>query len=271
MGCRAIDHLKNNPDYRVRPVEVSPEGQAQLTRRGFRARPAEDAVPGADVVILAVPDRILPYAAEEIVPLARSGALFMILDPAAAAAGQLPDREDVSYFVSHGCHPSVFEHFRTQAEIDDFYGGSQARQAIVCALYQGPEEHYVLGERVAREIHAPVTRSHRITVEQMAILEPTLGEVCCNVLVTALREAMEEAIHRGVPREAAQDYLFGHIKIPLGIAFERVPHQPTEEARLVAEYARHRILQPDWKDVFHPRQVREQVKAILSGRLPPTA
>ena len=39
---------------------------------------------------------------------------------------------------------------------------------------QGPESHYRLGEDVARTIFAPVMRSHRVTVEQMAILEPVL-------------------------------------------------------------------------------------------------
>ena len=52
----------------------------------------------------------------------------------------------------------------------------KAKQHIVCALMQGPEEHYALCEEVARAIYAPVMRAHRCTVEQMAILEPALSE-----------------------------------------------------------------------------------------------
>jgi 3-oxoisoapionate kinase len=172
-----------------------------------------------NVVILALPDRVLGQVAKEVVPQVKAGCLVMTLDPAAAHAGELPPRPDISYFVSHPCHPSVFDHFETERERDDFFGGTHARQAIVCALMQGPEAHYELGERVARDIYAPVTRAHRITVEQMAILEPAMAETVGICLMMALREALEEAVRRGVPRAAAEDFMFGHVKVELGIAF----------------------------------------------------
>jgi hypothetical protein len=171
--------------------------------------------------------------------------------------------------VSHPCHPSVFDHFATEAEINDFFGGTHARQAIVCALMRGPEEHYALGERIARDIYAPVTRAHRITVEQMAILEPTMAEVCGIALIQALREVMEEAVRRGVPRAAAEDFMYGHIKVPLGIAFSRVHFPFSDGAKLIAEYGRQRLLQPGWKDLFEPDKVAEQVRAIVTGVIPP--
>ena len=62
----------------------------------------------------------------------------------------------------------------------------------------GPEEHYALGERIARDIHAPVTRSHRITVEPMAILAPAMAETVAIGLMMTVREALEEAVRRGV-------------------------------------------------------------------------
>ncbi len=269
MGCRVVDHLRNHPGYQVLPVENADAGRARLAQRGFEPLPAETALRQADVVILALPDRILGRVAHEAVPHVRPGTLVMTLDPAAACAGELPVRSDVSYFVSHPCHPSVFDHFQTQAEVDDFFGGTHARQPIVCALIQGPEAHYTLGEQIARDIYAPVTRSHRITVEQMAILEPTMAEVCGIALIQALREAMDEAIRRGVPRAAAEDFMAGHIKVPLGIAFNRVEFPFSDGAKLVAEYGRQRLLRPDWKNVFEPDRVREQVRAITSGQLPP--
>jgi hypothetical protein len=269
MGCRVVDHLHHHPGYRLLPIENAEAGLANLAARGFQSVPPATALPAADVVVLALPDRVLGRVAHEVVPQLRPGTLVVTLDPAAACAGELPARPDISYFVSHPCHPSVFEHFQTQAEVDDFFGGTHARQPIVCALAQGPEEHYELGERIARDIYAPVTRSHRITVEQMAILEPTMAEVCGIALVSALREAMEEAIRRGVPRAAAEDFMAGHIKVPLGIAFERVRFPFSDGARLIAEYGRQRLLRPDWKQVFEPERVREQVLAITTGRLPP--
>lgn len=268
MGCRITDHLHPLPDYSLRLVETGSAGQARLAERGLTSMDLAAALPGADVVILALPDRALGAIAREVVPAVKPGCLIFMLDPAAAFAGELPDRADVNYFVSHPCHPNVFDHFVTEAEINDFFGGTHARQAIVCALIQGPEDAFTLGERIARDLYSPITRSHRITLEQMAILEPTMAEVCGIALIQTLREAMEEAIRRGVPRAAAEDFMYGHIKVPLGIAFERVGFPFSDGARLIAEYGRQRLLQPDWKEVFEPERVREQVRAIVTGILP---
>ena len=269
MGGRILDHLIGDAEYRLLCVEVSERGRARLAERGLASTPTDRAVAEADVAILALPDRVLGGIAKDLVPGFRPGTLIILLDPAAAHAGELPARPDVSYFISHPCHPSVFDHFQTQAEHDDFFGGTRARQAIVCSLMQGPESDYGRGESLARKFYAPVTRSHRVTVEQMAILEPTMAEVCGIALIQALRAAMEEAIRRGVPRAAAEDFMFGHIKVPLGIAFERVPFPFSDGAKLIAEYGRERLLQADWKRVFDPERVREQCRAIVSGKTTP--
>jgi len=222
MGCRITDHLKSHPDYTMHYVESGDRGLTNLTQHGVTPTPREDALRVADAVILALPDRVLGKVAHEVVPQLRPGTLVITLDPAAAFAGELPPRPDISYFVSHPCHTSVFDHFQTEAEINDFFGGTPARQAIVCALMQGPEEHSALGEKIARDFYAPVTRSHRMTVGQMAILEPTMAETCGIAMIIELREVMEEAIRRGVPREAAEDFMYGHIKAVLGIVLSRV-------------------------------------------------
>ncbi len=268
MGCRIVDHLRDRAEYHLRCVEPGPAGRALLEARGLAPIDRDTALEGADVVMLALPDRLLGGVAREILPLLRPETMVFMLDPAAAAAGEIPPVPGLTYFVSHPCHPSVFDHFTTRAEIDDFFGGTYAAQAIVCALMQGPEDDYQRGERLARAIYAPVTRAHRVTVEQMALLEPTMAEVCGITLILTLREAMEEAIRRGVPRAAAEDFMYGHIKVPLGIAFNRVEFPFSEGARLIAEYGRQRLLRDDWKSVFDPERVREQVAAIVSGTLP---
>jgi hypothetical protein len=130
---------------------------------------------------------------------------------------------------------------------------------------QGPEAHYERGERVARDVFAPVTRAHRITVEQMAILEPAMAETVGICLVMALREALEEAVRRGVPRAAAEDFMFGHVKVELGIAFGRVAFPFSDGAKLIAEYGRGQLLQSDWKKLFSPESVKEQVERIVKG------
>jgi len=268
MGCRIIDHLNESNGYCVLCVETGEHGLVRLKDRGLAPVSRDAALAEANIVILALPDRKLGPFAREIVPQLNPGTMVFTLDPAAAYAGEFPARADISYFISHPCHPSVFDHFQTEAEINDFFGGIHARQAIVCALMQGPEEDYARGEQLARAIYAPVTRAHRVTVEQMAILEPAMAETVAIGLVMTLREALEEAVRKGVPREAAEDFMFGHIKVELGIAFGRVNFPFSDGAKLIANYGREHILKPDWRKLFEPASVRQQVQAIVSGEVP---
>ena len=268
MGCRITDHLKDNPAYALCYVENGECGLANLAARGLKPMPQAQAVAEAEVVILALPDKCLGNIAREVTPLLRSGTMVITLDPAAAYAGELPLRPDLTYFVTHPCHPSVFEVEDDAEARADFFGGVKARMPIVCALMEGPEEQYAVGEKLARDFLAPVSRSHRITVEQMAMLEPAMAETVGISVVMALREALEEVVKRGVPRAAAEDFLFGHIKVPLGIAFNRVDFTFSDGAKLMAEFGRRRVLQPDWKEVFEARSIKEQVKAIVTGTLP---
>lgn len=265
MGCRLTENLLKTK-HNLLLVEVSDRGKANIAERGLSTVPENEALAQAEVVILALPDRILGQAARGVIPALKPHTLVIMLDPAVAHAGELPKRPDISYFVSHPCHPNVFDHFQTEAERDDFFGGIHAGQSIVCALMQGPEEHYVRGESLAREFYAPVKRSHRVTVEQMAILEPTMAETCGIALVSALREALEEAVRRGVPRAAAEDFMYGHIKVELGIAFGRVPFPFSDGAKLIANYGKQRLFQKDWLKLFEPDSVKEQVTMIVRGQ-----
>lgn len=268
MGCRLTDNLIKY-DHKLLLVEISEAGLANIVRRGRTTTPRAEALAAAEVLILALPDRLLGRIAHEVVPQLNPGTLVITLDPAVAHAGGLPHRPDVSCFVTHPCHPSLFEHFDTAAEREDFFGGIHARHAIVCALMHGPEEHYAMGEALAKQFYGPVSRCHRITVEQMAILEPTMAETCGIALVLALREALEEAVRRGVPRAAAEDFMYGHVKVELGIGFGRAGFPFSDGAKLIAEYGRRRIFREDWLKLFEPASVKEQVEMIVAGELPP--
>ncbi|HZG85777.1 phosphogluconate dehydrogenase C-terminal domain-containing protein [Paenibacillus sp.] len=261
MGCRIADNLVKGI-HRVLYVENGERGVARLKERGLATTPAAPAVAEADAVILAVPDTAIGDVAAELVPAMKPGALLMVLDPAAAYLGKLPPRGDVSYFVAHPCHPPVFNDETTPEAKRDLFGGVAAKQAVVCALMQGPDEHYAVGEALAREMYAPVMRTHRLTVEQMAILEPAMAETVGAMLATLLGEAMEEAVRRGVPYEAAKDFMLGHINIELAVVFEKV--NPFSDACLVAiEYGRRAMIKDDWKNLFSPESVREQIDVML--------
>ena len=196
MGTRASNALKDDPDYQVLHVEAGEAGEARLRERGLIPTPMDEALGKADVVIMAIPDALIGAVSKKIVPELRSGAMLMGLDPAAPHAGRLPLREDVTYFFAHPAHPPLFND-ETDAEARrDFFGSGKARQAIVCALVQGPEEDYAKGEVIAVKFFGPVLRSHRVTIEQMALLEPAMAEAVAATCLSVVREAMDEVIAR---------------------------------------------------------------------------
>ncbi|MFD1807118.1 phosphogluconate dehydrogenase C-terminal domain-containing protein [Gemmobacter lanyuensis] len=144
----------------------------------------------------------------------------------------------------------------------DFFGGVAAKQGIVNALMQGPEAHYALGEAVGKAIYAPVVRSHRVTVEQMAILEPGLSETVCASLLAVMREAMDEAVARGVPKEAARDFLLGHMNILGAVIFEEVPGVFSDACNKAIEFGKPVLMRDDWKRVFEPEEIAASIQRI---------
>jgi hypothetical protein len=261
MGCRIADNLKST-EHRLLCVEVSPKGLENLKARGLAATPQAEALAAADVVILAVPDNVIGKVAPALVPGMRSGAMLICLDAAAPYAGELPARKDVTYVVTHPCHPPVFNDETCPEARRDYFGGVKAKQNIVVALMQGPEADYAKGEAVCRAMFAPVMRSHRVTVEQMILLEPALSETTAATCVTMIREAMEESIRRGVPREAARDFLLGHLNIELAIVFDEVGTPFSDGAKKAIEKAKSQIFRDDWKRVFDEANVRACVDMI---------
>ncbi|MBK36398.1 MAG: semialdehyde dehydrogenase [Gemmatimonadetes bacterium] len=262
MGTRAWDALGEESDFQVMCVE-SPKGESVLKDRGIVPVASEEAVPVADVVLLAVPDILAGRVAADLVPQMKSAAMLMCLDPAAPYAGELPERADVTYFVTHPAHPPVFNDEESAEARRDFFGRGLARQSIVNALIQGPEEDYVRGEAIAARMFGPILRSHRVTLEQMAMLEPAMSETVAATCITVMREAMDEAVSRGVPFEAARDFMMGHIFIELAILFDETDWQLSDGAKKAVEEAKKEIFQADWKKVFEPEHLRESVLKIV--------
>lgn len=264
MGVRLATNLQGT-EFSVDHVEVAEEGRKRLKHAvGVDCVEQGQAVSGADTVILAVPDRLIGKVAHEIIDQVQPGSSLVVLDAAAPHAGEMPARSDVTYFITHPCHPSVFNYEDNADKQNDFFGGVLARQHIVCALMQGPEEHYAQCEKVARTIYAPVDRSHRCTVEQMAILEPALSETVGATLCLALRDAADYAVELGVPEQAARDFILGHINIELAIAFEAFPGGQFSDGALMAiEKAKPEIFREGWLDrVFHPDAIKQSVREI---------
>ena len=262
MGLRLTENLLRT-DYVVRHVEISERGREALAAKGVTAVSLDEALPGSEAVILAVPDNRIGQVAHQIHERLDAGAMLICLDAAAPYAGDLPQRADLSYFVTHPCHPPVVGDETTPEAQFDFFGGVHAKQHIVCALMQGPESAYADGEAIARAIYAPVMDSHRVSVEQMAILEPVLSETVAASCIGMIHEATEEAVRRGVPRKAAVDFVLGHLKVEIGIYFQMFEGARFSDGAIKAiEKAQATLFQPDWKKVFDKESIDRSIRDI---------
>lgn len=262
MGARLAKNLQGSP-FEVRHVEVSEPGQKRLKDElGISCCSIDDALKGVNVVILAVPDTLIGRIAADISPKLAAGTMVITLDAAAPFAGHLPQRDDLVYFVTHPCHPNIFN---PQVHVEgspDYFGGVRAPQSIVNALMQGPDEAYALGESIAKLIYQPVERSYQVTVEQMALLEPGLSETVCATLLDVMREAMDEVVGRGVPAEAARDFLLGHMTILSAVIFKQIPGQFSDACNKAITFGKPRLMREDWKKIFDREEIADSIQRI---------
>lgn len=263
MGVRLATNLART-DFEVAHVEVSPAGQARLkAETGLDCVPQETALAGAEVVILAVPDTMIGKVAGAVVPQLAPGTMVVVLDAAAPFAGHLPERADITYFVTHPCHPPIWNDEDTPEGRADHFGGVAAKQGVVNALMQGPREHYALGDSIARAIYAPVARSHEVTVRQMAMLEPGLSETVCASLLAVMREALDECVARsGVSHDCARDFLLGHMNILGAVLFNEREGAFSDACNKAIEFGKPMLMRDDWKRVFDWDEVEASIHRI---------
>ena len=267
MGRRITRALLPDETYDLRFVEPSPRGRERMAELGVTASELEPALDGAEVVVFAVPDAIVRHVAADIVPKLDSGTSMLFLDPAAVAADRIPRRTDVNCFVTHPTHPPLYSLLEEQSPEArrDYWGGGLARQAVVFAIGWGEEQPARTVERLAMDMFAPVVRSHRITVQQMAMLEPALSETLTNGCVSLIREGMERVIAAGVPEEATRDFLMGHLQIGIAIIFDQLNWQLSEGAVLALSQAKGVLFKEDWHRIFEPDAVLASVRQITGG------
>ncbi|MDO8544388.1 MAG: phosphogluconate dehydrogenase C-terminal domain-containing protein [Opitutaceae bacterium] len=264
MGCRVTDNFLKCPDYAVHYLEISPKGLENLKTRGVTVAEQKTAVPDADVVILAVPDVAIGAISRDVVPLMKPGALLMTLDPAAPLDGQIATRPDVGCVIAHPCHPSIFNWEPTEKGFRDFYGGISAKQGIVCALMHGTDADYELGVKIATAMYAPVSRVHRVTLEQMAILEPAMVETLAQTCMEVVKEGYDTIVAKGVPADAAREFVLGHLRIQIAVLFGEVNGTFSDAAYKISKRAKPVLFRDGWKKIFELDEIREQVRDITA-------
>ena len=261
MGMRCTDNLMES-DYDVRYLEIDEAAVRKLVDKGLKISTPEAALPVSDIVILAIPDVAIKKVSASVVPLMKPGAMIVSLDPAAPLAGHIPHRDDLTYYVTHPSHPSVFNWEATEEAYRDYYGGILAKQTAVSAIMHGSEKDWETGDALTRIIYRPVTKNHKITVAQMGILEPGFSETLCSTCIKKVRDALDVVVSKGVPEEAARDFILGHINIQLAVLFGELPIAFSDAAIKALERAESILFKDDWQKVFEMDDVMEQIKAI---------
>lgn len=266
MGFRITKKLVD-AGYDVRAVEIGEVGKQRLSEAGIAAVGIDEGVDGAKVVVLALPDNIIGNVARELSPKLPSGTMLLILDAAAPYAGDLPkDRPDLTYFVGHPCHPPLFND-ETEWEARRDYHGGIAKQSIVCALMQGPDEDYALGEEICRAMWSPIINAYRLTTEQLAILEPGLSEMVAMPFVDVMVEAVDECHNKyGIPREAALEFMIGHLNVEIAMWFGYSPKVPSDAAIRLMRFAKGVVVRDEWREALTPAKVKEAAELIVYGK-----
>jgi len=264
MGVRLTNNFLQHPHYKVHYLEVSEMGIANLAKRNVTVSTEADAIAQSDVVILALPDTLIGRLSEQIVPQMKTGALVLTLDPAAPIDGVIHHRDDLGYVIAHPCHPSVFNWEPTETAFRDFYGGISAKQSIVVALMHGTEEHYALGEKVSQDMYMPIDKTYRISLEQMATLEPAMVETLAQTCMEVVKEGFDIIVSKGVPADAARDFVLGHLRIQIAVLFKEVNGSFSDAAYKISKRAKPILFKENWQRIFEMDDIKEQVKDITA-------
>ena len=97
----------------------------------------------------------------------------------------------------------------------------------------------------------------------MGILEPALVETLCSTLQVTVKEALDVAIEKGVPAEAAREFLLGHLNIQLAVIYGQIPGAVfSDAANKAIERGKPLLINQDWKKVFEPDNIMEQILDI---------
>ena len=87
----------------------------------------------------------------------------------------------------------------------------------------------------------------------------------CSFVRKGLKQFYLEDITKGVPAEAAREFLLGHINIQLAVIYGQIPGAVFSDA---ANKAITRgiplLVKEDWRNVFEPENVARQIRDITS-------
>jgi D-apionate oxidoisomerase len=77
-----------------------------------------------------------------------------------------------------------------------------------------------------------------------------------------MREAMDETVKRGVPQQAARDFLLGHMNILSAVIFNEIPGAFSDACNKAIEFGKPRLMRDDWKGVFEHQEIADSIRRI---------
>jgi D-apionate oxidoisomerase len=128
----------------------------------------------------------------------------------------------------------------------------------------GTEAHYELGEKVAQDMYAPIKDTYRITLEQMATLEPAMVETLAQTCMEIVKEGYDRIVEKGVPSDAAREFVLGHLRIQIAVLFKEVNGTFSDAAYKISKRAKPILFKEGWEKIFEMDDIREQVRDITN-------
>jgi hypothetical protein len=270
MGTRVTNNLKKHPeDFELHCCETSDAGIASIKARGLSVVAPESVIPKSDVIVLAIPDVVIKKVSVGVVAAMRPGSTMIILDPAAAVARELALRDDCTFAVTHPCHPSWFFDQDSPEARQDHFGGIAGKQDIVMAKIQGDDAKFAQAKRVSEVMFSPVLNAYVMGIRDIAFLEPTLVEILGASTLFAMAETVNEAVRRGIPREAAVSFLTGHINILSAVFLGKLGNVQVSDACKVAVGLGNRlVLRDDWRKIWDDEVLDKSIATMLHPEQP---
>lgn len=264
MGARTTEKVAFSRTWDVLLCEKDEAKAQELRNQGLTVTPVGEAMRQADFVVMAVPDALIGVIAGELVPQMKTGGTLIMLDAAAAYVGKLPERADITQMMTHPCHPPFFTEQPTPEARRDYFGGIAA-QDIIVSLISGSEADFAEGIEISRAMFAPVDRALRVTPEQFAFLEPAMSEFIGAAAAVWLKDAMELAVAKGVPRDAAEAFMAGHAQIALAIAFGVEKSPFSDAAKLAVEWGTREYINPAWRNIYSREILEPAIREIIQS------
>jgi len=262
MGFRASEKIGCQNGYRTVLCEKDAERADALRAKGFEVDPIEGVIAHADFVVLAVPDEAIGSLSHMYVPLMKPDSCLIALDAAAAYAGLIPTRPEITQVITHLCHPPFFTEQPTVEARSDYFGGT-AQQDILVSFIEGSEVVFAEATEICKSMFSPVRNVHRVTPTEFALLEPAMSEIIVATAATLMKESLDVAIAKGVPPEAARAFMAGHARIALAIVFGAEKSPFSDAAQVAIGWGIEHVIRPDWKRVFEPETLQHVIDLML--------